>query len=183
MICRQLYAANLTEIAITFNVNMNSHIQFLGGYIESAAAACSMVGALTLGVIGDKVDAGLALSINANLASVGTLLTGMLSSESGVAWYVVPRLISGFFGGHAPVFKSMTVFVRNDIDRFCCAYDDIRLGDCSRTISGTDFGEKQYGTTCIVVGPTYLERTDNVFVYVDSSSYNPNNGLVSALAA
>ena len=157
--CQALYTANDISIAPNINLHASDYRALLGGGLESLATAAHIFGALTWAHRADRHDPGILLCVNANLASVATVWTGLVSATQSVALHALCRvLVSWALGGTLPLALKVVDKICDDKTRgaaavVAAATTGVWFGQALVLGFGTDFA---WYYRCLCVGASGL---------------------------
>ena len=158
--CQALYTTpNDITIAPNINLYASDYRALLGGGLESLATAAHILGALTWAHRADRHDPGILLCVNANLASVATVWTGLVSATQSVALHALCRvLVSWALGGTLPLALKVVDKICEDKTRgaaavVAAATTGVWLGQALVLGFGTDFA---WYYRCLCVGASGL---------------------------
>ena len=120
--CQALYTPTDITIAPDIDLHASDYLALLGGSLESLATAAHIFGALTWAHRADRYDPGILLCVNANLASVATVWTGLVAATQSVALHALCRvLVSWALGGTLPLALKVVDKICDDKTRGAAA--------------------------------------------------------------
>lgn len=157
--CQALYTP--TDLAIAPNLDLDApdYLALVGGGLECLATAAHILGALTWAHRADRHDPGILLCVNANLASVATVWTGLFAATQSVALHALCRILASWaLGGTLPLALKVVDKICEDKTRgaaavLAAATTGVWLGQALVLGLGTDFA---WYYRCLCVGASGL---------------------------